>query len=1014
MPSLGILSGSSRDEAGNLIAEALITVRAGWGGNDPLAELFLDPAGTQPASNPFSTTDGTFNLYVAPGQVRIEGLGAAGLRVQRWTVQPLPDDVARNFESISDLAASTYAPADGSVVTAGGMKFERRAGAEDVPGLPGWVPFGRNVPAEQFGAQSGVILDPIAREIVDDLIDNSNAVSVQYAYLLHYTVLRFLRAGVWDGVTWSNDAGVINFAPTGLTVTAPAGHKTRDGLVYDWIADRYYQALSGIDTLSDPVTTADLDAAEAIDPDANSAALAAWVAWISGGRAVGVMHPRTYPISLPVRIRDTVTIKGVPGMTCLRMDSGVSADAEQIKRPVVWTGDRDEPARNIHVWGVIADYNWRRIPANNENIEGGDGPTTPVFAPLNGNAWAIGYTRDSSFRWCQGFDAYKHCIDISAGDTYRSGTPYDLPAQSQMSENVLIADGLFEGARDDCVTMHAVRGVKVVRTKAGINRGGFTPTNVNAFEPDDAVIDITLHDCSGYFAFCGLEAKGHSDALPARGVTVTGTFEAYGTNNGAVIRHIGFGRNQNVGAERVLYVESVSGDFEAGDTLTGGTSGATATIVEWYPDAGAFALGEVEDGPFQAGETVTGPDGSAVAVGADAEWEAPEGEDDQDPTVPQLVPTHPDARDVYIEHLRHVSPTIWRDTQTRVGIRAYAYDNVSVGRFDAVQGDGASDHYETTQTSRGVVSLLWDVGLVTFGSVSFEGFADVGRGIRVTGSARGPIFVGRFDSQNGPKDRAVLHTSPLARLTIGSYDIRRDDTESGSIAISSTFPLIASVGQGHIEGYERGTLVARNKLPIYSEGDDLDDLRTDGPSQKYEFFQVRDPVPANSPQGTVLWGLHISRSRTSAQQLMWNSASGTEWSRRYTSGAWTDWERRDMQSVGLGGSAVGLNSDDNIDTLEANGFYAWGSSPPTGSTGTIGHMIHIQRVSGSRAQIVFRSALGIVQHRNYTGGAWQPWQELSSTIPPGPFADDAAAASGGVPVGAMYRQTGGAVLWRQS
>ena len=34
-------------------------------------------------------------------------------------------------------------------------------------------------------------------------------------------------------------------------------------------------------------------------------------------------------------------------------------------------------------------------------------------------------------------------------------------------------------------------------------------------------------------------------------------------------------------------------------------------------------------------------------------------------------------------------------------------------------------------------------------------------------------------------------------------------------------------------------------------------------------------------------------------------------------------------------------------------------------------------------------------------------KELSSTIPPGPFADDAAAASGGVPVGAMYRQTGG-------
>jgi hypothetical protein len=48
----------------------------------------------------------------------------------------------------------------------------------------------------------------------------------------------------------------------------------------------------------------------------------------------------------------------------------------------------------------------------------------------------------------------------------------------------------------------------------------------------------------------------------------------------------------------------------------------------------------------------------------------------------------------------------------------------------------------------------------------------------------------------------------------------------------------------------------------------------------------------------------------------------------------------------------------------------------------------------------------------HDGAAWRQVASVT-TIYPGPFADDAAAATGGVPVGALYRVTGGAVAWRQ-
>lgn len=59
--------------------------------------------------------------------------------------------------------------------------------------------------------------------------------------------------------------------------------------------------------------------------------------------------------------------------------------------------------------------------------------------------------------------------------------------------------------------------------------------------------------------------------------------------------------------------------FTAGETLTGGTSGASATIVKVIGDetSGTLWLGAVTGGPFQDNEAITSAGGSATADGAD-------------------------------------------------------------------------------------------------------------------------------------------------------------------------------------------------------------------------------------------------------------------------------------------------------------------------------------------------------------------------------------------------------------
>lgn len=119
----------------------------------------------------------TFRLSRASASVgALEALTAAeranrvlafGIDGQGLIVGPNPGDIVnayqgRQYDTRAAFVADTdYAPTDGTVVTAGGVAYLRQAGADVLPGLAGWVPFGRQY-ARHFGAVLDGVTDDLA------------------------------------------------------------------------------------------------------------------------------------------------------------------------------------------------------------------------------------------------------------------------------------------------------------------------------------------------------------------------------------------------------------------------------------------------------------------------------------------------------------------------------------------------------------------------------------------------------------------------------------------------------------------------------------------------------------------------------------------------------------------------------------------------------------------------------------------------------------------------------------
>lgn len=77
----------------------------------------------------------------------------------------------------------------------------------------------------------------------------------------------------------------------------------------------------------------------------------------------------------------------------------------------------------------------------------------------------------------------------------------------------------------------------------------------------------------------------------------------------------------NASAVNEISYDALSADFSVGETVTGGTSGASATILSINPSSateGTLKVGAITSGPFQDNEALTSAGGSATANGASA------------------------------------------------------------------------------------------------------------------------------------------------------------------------------------------------------------------------------------------------------------------------------------------------------------------------------------------------------------------------------------------------------------
>lgn len=324
--------------------------------------------------------------------------------------------------------------------------------------------------------------------------------------------------------------GTFPFLSAGGAV-APSRDLTERGLAkaFWYIVNDLVDELPLAVQTGDLVTQEMLDEADAIDATENTNAIQSMIDDISGGKGVGRFGPMTYPINTSLRAFDDVKLEGFPGKTRIQMESSVTREY-----PVLWTGEIDKPARNIHLDGIIFDANLR---------ETSDGTGGSVNDAASGSAIALVYTLDSSVTRCQAWDPYKHCIDVSGSRYYRSGVAGSPNVWWwQMSQRVKILDCIAEGAGDDFITTHTCYDVLIrdCYSRFASSRYSGTLSNNNAFEVDDYSRHVTIENCQGEFCFCLVDVKGHDDAKAAENVRLLNLTSKY-TQNGLVIRHEGHG-----------------------------------------------------------------------------------------------------------------------------------------------------------------------------------------------------------------------------------------------------------------------------------------------------------------------------------------------------------------------------------------------------------------------------------------------------------------------------------------
>lgn len=140
---------------------------------------------------------------------------------------------------------------------------------------------------------------------------------------------------------------------------------------------------------------------------------------------------------------------------------------------------------------------------------------------------------------------------------------------------------------------------------------------------DDSIFDITSPASATVIPTPAVRGLSGGEWHTQQFATAGGEFLVAVNGSDVAMRYDGTGWNPVNGAtvNQVAY-DALSTDFAVGETVTGGTSGASATIVAIMPTsatAGVLKLGAITSGPFSDNEALTSASGSATADGGSSE-----------------------------------------------------------------------------------------------------------------------------------------------------------------------------------------------------------------------------------------------------------------------------------------------------------------------------------------------------------------------------------------------------------
>lgn len=957
MKPLSVLSLESRDFTGNILEGAEITVRRGHTEGGDLVEVFEDPFGNTPKSNPFTASDGSFSVYTYPGPVRVEGTSSAGAGVVLVDLQPNDvvsveqfgvrvNDPSAAVENVSRInEAEEWAAHNGveltypsGVIYCEGRVIWRdrvyRRGMGVQPNIrPAPVSMGASTPPEQFRNEVGC-------------------------------ELRFIGSGVKD-------------------------------LTFPWVTNGRHSGFGRENPRRAYNNSFDerLDLRDFSNQDAN-------------GATPATLRQLSAAVVIQTNTLNRIYCEGITIRTAC---DGVSEDGG--------TGlEGYEATDRLPEWadydiGLLVDSPWQgefyRLSVLGYWNEAG------VFWSASRNAPEFEDAQEAFRGYAEG-NIWRHCI-FQSGWVYRTADTWPILDKDEGANTITVpwtpshqfqSSGTFRAGRS-FVSFDTYNYDGVTFDDTG-------PEPVLILQITSSVADIEVGNNGFHLFFSGGAGPALSGAYNC---------EFYDLSPTSLLHESAYGRSYRAGCE-----------------ISGGVSRALRFQDCYFHSHGfmPIAVGYAND--LQLSDCYIEPRRFRLTHGGALQ----------------------DRGGLFIygpkESKRQLLGTRWNGSVYARGYFQWPGLNMAplqrvseTGWFGGIEGDWFNPRSysppieQVSRTSRvtGLEGLRGsDVRLV-----ARREDATYYPGVVVKGDT-GSVLLGRRvtggdEEEGGPAEaertQLILRLGGDAVLRAGldmtdefSPELKNIfNDQNGGLAeqdnpTADGLRFIASLSQLRLRSTGQPALQVHR-----SDNGTMVDLRRDGTTvgrllgfEERSQFEYRDGVfltgfDSSSPEGLLSANPgSICTVSSGSSAGLWLKVSGTG------NAGWVKFLSGDgVYGWGTQSTTTFDGSMNDLMTDFPRGVYITGTSTTDGpDAGTnVFEVINLPRLSGARgSQMVFASpgaGSDRVFTRGYGSGGFTPWAEVFTTaraIPPGPFADDAAAASGGVPVGSIYRVTDGTIAWRQA